>query len=317
MDWIKNYYDRLALAMVSLLLLGASFFLIHEAIQSRETFANLTATVKHNNNIPRFSVEALTQAQTDLENPATWVFKKGSGSLFVSEKYMIEGKKPVLLLSGTVHPPVPNEWFIQHGLDLTDPDVLNQDPSKDGFTNLEKWMAKCDPNDPKSHPSYLTKLKLRKFIQKPFRLKFNSYDGNPAKPESLTFAIDTVDMRKHTQFCKLGDLIEGTKFKVTKFECKVEKNADGIENDLSELTVVDELDAKSVTLIYQKIVNSPDSYGVLKYLWNGEEITVRKDKTFLLKPDNIEYKLIDINPTEALLENPKGEKIKIYQMDKP
>lgn len=314
MNWIKTHYDRVVLAIVSALLLGSSLFLANEAIQSRSIFVNLTTQVKQSDKIPGVPVGELTQAQNALENPTLWTFKKGNGSLFVSEKYLIEDGKPVLLLSGTVHPPVPNEWFIQHGLDLTDSDVLNQDPDKDGFTNLEEWRAGTDPSDPKSHPSYLTKLKIKKFIQKPFRLKFNSYDGDPTKPSAMTFAIDAVDLHQPTQFCKIGEAIEGTKFKIGKFVYKIETDANGIENDISELTVVNADEGKSVVLIYQKVVNSPDSYALLKYLWNGDEITVKKDKTFLLKPDNDEYKLIDISPTEALIENSKGEKIKIYYL---
>jgi len=148
-------------------------------------------------------------------------------------------------------------------------------------------------------------------------LKFNSYDGEPTKPEKMSFAIDAIDLRQHTQFCKLGDPIEGTKFKVQKFEYKSELDANGIENDISELTIVSVEEDKTVVLVYQKIVNSPDSYALLKYLWNGDEITVKKDKKFLLKPDNDEYKLIDISPTEALIENNKGDRIKIYRLDKP
>lgn len=36
----------------------------------------------------------------------------------------------------------------------------DQDPDKDGFTNLEEYHGKTDPTDPKSHPLYVTKLRL-------------------------------------------------------------------------------------------------------------------------------------------------------------
>ena len=317
MDWIKKHYDRLALILTSLLLLGSSLFLANEAIESRGIFANLTQSVPRNDKIAGFPMEALEQSQADLKNPTLWLPKQGRGSLFVSDPYLIQDGKPVLMTTGFSHPPVPNDWFIKNGLDLTDPDILNEDPDKDGFTNLDEWTAGTDPNDPKSHPAYLTKLRLKKYIQKPFRLKFNSWDGNPAKPESLSFAIDPVDLRSHTQFCNLGETIAGTKFKVEKFEVKHQLDANGVEDDVSELTVVNAEENKKVILIHQKTVNSPDSYALLKYLWNGDEITVKKDKTFVLKPDNDVYKLIDITPTEALIESAKGEKIKIPRLEQP
>jgi len=315
MDWIKKHYDRLALIITSLLLLGSSLFLANAAIESRGIFANLSKSVVHNDKIAGFPMGILENSQDDLKNPKLWLTGTGKGSLFVSEPYLIQDGKPVLLLSGSAHPPVPNDWFIKNGLDLTDPDILNEDPDKDGFTNLEEFLAEKDPNDPKSHPAYLTKLKLKKYIQKQFRLKFNSWDGNPAKPESLSFAIDAVDLRQHTQFCKLGETIAGTKFKLEKFEVKHQLDANGVEDDVSELTIINAEEDKKVILLHQKTVNSPDSYALLKYLWNGEEITVKKDKTFILKPDNDVYKLIDISLTEALIESAKGERIKIPRLE--
>ena len=317
MDWIKKHFDQFALAVVALLLLASSLLLAKTALGFKEMFANLKQAAPHNNTITGLPFEALDKSKTELEKPALWVPKKEAGSLFVSEKYFIQNGRPVLLTSGTVHPPVPNEWLIDNGLDITDQDILNQDPDKDGFSNLDEWKAGTNPRDPKSHPLYTTKLKLKKFIKKPFRLKFNSYDGDIAKLDSLTFQIDTIDLRQKTQFRKLGEDIEGTKFKVTKFEHKTRVNSNDVEEDLSELTVYNTEEDKTVVLIYQKVVDSPDSFGLLKYFWNGDEITVKKDKTFKLKPTDEEYKLIDINDSEALIESSKGEKIKIPLLEKP
>ena len=317
MDWIKKNYDQFALAVVSLILLASSMLLSSTAINFKGVFANLQTGVKHNNTISGFPVDVLENERTEFEQPQLWVPNKESGSMFVSEKYFVQGGRPVLLTSGTVHAPVPNEWLLDNGLDITDPDVLNQDPDKDGFSNLDEWKAGTNPRDPKSHPAYTTKLKLKRFIPKAFRLKFNSYDGDIAKPDTLTFQIDTIDLKQKSQFRKLGEDIEGTKFKITKFEHKSRVNSNDVEEDLSELTVYNAEEDKTVVLIYQKVVDSPDSFALLKYLWNGDEITVKKDKTFKLKPTDEEYKLIDISDAEALIENSKGEKIKIPLLEKP
>ena len=162
MDWIKKNYDQFALAVVSLILLGLSGLLAITAIGFKEVFAGLQQGARHNNTIAGLPVEELEKDKAELETPTLWAPKKEAGSLFVSEKYLIQDNKPVLLLSGTVHAPVPNDWLIEHNLDITDPDVLNEDPDKDGFTNLDEWKGGTDPNDPKSHPAYITKLRLEK-----------------------------------------------------------------------------------------------------------------------------------------------------------
>ncbi|MEI8340275.1 MAG: Amuc_1099 family pilus-like system protein [Verrucomicrobiota bacterium] len=317
MDWIKKHYDQFALAAVSLILLASSVLLASSAFSFKGTFANLQQTVQHNNKITGLPIDTLEKAKAESDNPTLWAPKKQAGSLFVSERYLLKDGKLGLLTSGTVHDPVPNDWLLDNNLDIQDPEILNQDPDQDGFSNLDEWKGGTNPNDPKSHPAYVTKLRLKKFIKKPFRLKFNSYDDSIKKPEDMAFQIDTIDLKGRTQFRKIGEDIKGTKFKVTKFEHKTSVNSNDVEVDLSEVTVYNTEEDKSVVLVYQKVVDSPDSYALLKYLWNGDEITVKKDKTFKLKPTDDEYKLIDISDSEALIESSKGEKIKIPRLEEP
>jgi len=318
MDWIKKNYDRFVLAIFALALLASSGWLIYSALNFKQTFASLQQTVAHNNKVSGQSLDEIDKARASIQKPATWVPQKDTGSLFVSERYLVKEGKLVALIgdaNSQLHKPVPNQWFLDNNLDIQDPDILNQDTDHNGFTNYEKWKAGIDPNDPNAHPPYNTKLRLKQFIQKPFRLKFNGYNGDPKKPETLEFQIDTVDVKQPTQFKKLGETIDRTNFKIEKFEYKSFQDSNGIDHETSELTVKNDEEGKEVVLIYQKVVNSPDSYGFLKYLWNGDEITVRKDKSFNIKPTNEEYKLIDINDTEAVIESTKGEKIKIPRLD--
>src|SRR5262249_24652731 len=162
-----------------------------------------------------------------------WVFGGRSG-LFVPEKHFIGANGlPATLQTTLVHPPVPNEWLDQFGLPIPDADVLEQDPDKDGFSNLDEWSGHTNPTDRKSHPDYLTKLKLESFSQEPFRLMFSSWVNGP---EGDTFAINTIDMRQPTQFLKIGDQVAGTQFKIVTFEEKYHRNHYGTNVDVSELT---------------------------------------------------------------------------------
>ena len=70
------------------------------------------------------------------------------------------------------------------------------------------------------------------------RLKFQAYDGDAKKPESMSFQINTIDLRQPSEFLKLGDTISKTNFKLTKFVFKQVPNpSTGRLEDLSELTI--------------------------------------------------------------------------------
>jgi len=43
---------------------------------------------------------------------------------------------------------IPDEWAIKNGLDPNDPNVANEDPDKDGLTNLQEYKYHTNPNNP-------------------------------------------------------------------------------------------------------------------------------------------------------------------------
>ncbi len=68
-------------------------------------------------------------------------------------------RKPVdLLKDPPVHPPIPNTWWIENRLDPGFADSPNRDPDADGFSNIEEFIAKTDPNNGKSIPALIAKL---------------------------------------------------------------------------------------------------------------------------------------------------------------
>ncbi len=100
------------------------------------------------------------------------------------------------------------------------------------------------------------------------------------------------------------------------FEPKTITTASGTEQDVSELTIEEEASGKKIVLPKGQTIDSPDSYGVFSYLWNGTEFNKSKGDVFTLKPDEtVEYKVLDIKPTGAGIENLKtAEKISIPKM---
>lgn len=321
MDWIKKNYDRFALLLLAIALLVSSGGMIFSIKSYPERFEPIQRPVVHGKKVTSLETEALEQANASLAKPAQW--QSRNSSLYVSHKFVARhdaSAGDVLIdpfdpQSPPLHPPIPNDWFLKNNLEdrMLDSDVMEQDPDKDGFSNLDEFLGKTDPQKADSHPPYLTKLRLKRFIRIPFRLKFEAYDDDG------NFQINTVDVRQPTQFVKMGETIAGTKYKVVKFEKKSVLNPNtGVDKDTTELTLEHQETGLKVVLVVGTEVNSPDQYARFAFLWDHTEFTVKKDQKFFLKPEpGIEYKLIDIRENEAVIINVKteGDPIKISHLD--
>jgi hypothetical protein len=318
MDWIKKNLAQFALALMALLLIGSSASLILKTLGFGGVFASLQGNVVKKTEVKPFDAAALNLAKGALEKPAKWALLSGSSSLFVSEKYIF--KDGQLIRPGDpkgepLHPPVPNGWFLENKLDILSNTTLDDDPDGDGFSNLEEWVGSgtveqpksTDPNNADSRPPFYVRLFLKEVTKNRFRLVFMS------RPDDDTAAINTLDLRQATQFCKLGDVIKGTRFKIVKFEVKTEQTQYG-PKDASELTLEHMETGDQLVLPIEKTVDSPDSFARFVFTWKGEEeFVVKKNGKFTLKPEpKVEYKLIDINQNEALIDNlATGEHLKI------
>ena len=102
----------------------------------------------------------------------SWDCNQDVHSLFSSRRFfskngiLIDLKEEDVLLCF----PVPNRWILENKLDYTNPNILNEDPDHDGFSNLEEWQGEdpyhtpginsSDPNDPNVHPLLWTKLRI-------------------------------------------------------------------------------------------------------------------------------------------------------------
>lgn len=300
MDFFKAKYDRVILVAAAVLLLASSTLIFLGVHRFLRTFSQFLQPFAQSRDIEPLPLEPINAAQGALQQPPSWGHH--SGSLFVSKKYVLKPNDTIQLFDAggePYHPPVPNIWFFENRLDgeILQADVLEQDPDNDKFSNFEEWKAKTDPQDPKAHPPFTDKLRLKKFIQIPFRIVFEARDGE-------TFQINTIDLKRPSQFLRTGDMIAGTPFKIQKFEEKAITNKLGIPEDTSELTIRSQITGEEMVLPIRKIVNSPDVYAEFKYLWDNSEFTKKKDQEFQLSPnDRTTYKLIDINQSQALIRN--------------
>jgi hypothetical protein len=67
-----------------------------------------------------------------------------------------------LLKDLPVHPPIPNTWWLESRLDPGFANAPELDPDSDGFTNLQEFEAKTDPQNMHDHPPLIQKLRYVK-----------------------------------------------------------------------------------------------------------------------------------------------------------
>jgi hypothetical protein len=307
MDWLKKHFDRVILAVMGIIVIACAGLIISRTLSFSDIFAETKTPPRRNDNVPPPATELVKQRISAIEKPRDWGTHEGS--LFVSDPYVIKDNndKPLNPLEDEepLYPPIPNKWIKQYGLDFGDPNLPNADPDGDKFSNLEEFNGKTDPTNPKSMPAYITKLRLLEFIQVPFRLKFSG------SPDEGTYSINTMDLRGPTQFLKIGEMVAGTPYKLVKYEHKT-MDKEGLEVDVSELTVENQNTGQKIVLVNDKPVNDPTVYARFKYLWDGSEFKVKKNDSFSVKPEEtIKYKLIDISDSEAVIESPQGAKIQV------
>jgi len=307
MDWLKQNYERAALAAAALVLIVCSALIINNTLTFPEQFAGRNSSKPNDNTIKPLPVETIATAVTLTEKPRVW--NTHDGSLFVSRPYVLRDGVLIdpLATGQNLHEPITNSWVTKYDLPYWEADLKDQDPDGDRFSNLDEFLAGTDPRDKASVPPYYTKLRLGKFISKPFRLIFTS-----SPDEGQTFAINTKDKGGRTQFLEMNAPIEGTPYVLKSYTPKkVTENE--IEKDVSELTIENTETKQKIVLVANKEANDPTSFAEFLYLYDGSKFTVKKDDEFTLAPETSrKYKLIDISEREAVIKDlESGEQQKI------
>jgi hypothetical protein len=100
---------------------------------------------------------------------------------------------PVDPLAGNpqpVHPPIPNEWWIKTGANMTFANSPDRDDDKDGFSNKEEYEAKTHPVDPKSVPALINKLAYVKDESTMWYVQFGFESGGKWSPRFIGLLPD-------------------------------------------------------------------------------------------------------------------------------
>ena len=185
-------------------------------------------------------------------------------------------------------------WLKQNGVE---PNALlrkdtGQDDDGDGFTNDEELAAGTDPNDPKSHPPFYTKLRL------PI-----AFDGLNSKTDHASLTIHHGGEETHAEVVP-GERVPGQPYKVVRMRARRGYVKDtGVPEDRSELTLINTDSNRRTVLVRGMEANSPDSTALLVFALDGTQIPVKAGQEFALPkdPQGTRLQVIDIRPTQVVL----------------
>ncbi len=307
MDWITKNYERILLGIAAVVLIASAAWLSLQADSFSKKFSDRNSSKKPDNTVPVADIKSVGVAAERAAAPGAW--SPSEGSLFVSRPYVLKDGRIFDPLEGgeDLHPPIKNAWLIKYNLDYAAPDIKDQDPDSDGFTNLDEFLAGTDPTNDEATPAFHTKLRLTKFDPVAFYLKFSGDSG-----DGETFSVNAKNKKSPTQFLKIGEMIVGTPYKVVGYEKKTAV-VNEMETDASVLTIENIESGHKIPLVYNREANDPTSFGEFLYLYDNSKLRVKKDDEFSLPPQkDHKYKLIDISAEEAQIQDlVTGQKIRI------
>lgn len=177
---------------------------------------------------------------------------------------------------------MPDVWEAKYGLNPQNANDADEDADADGFTNLEEFLAKTDPTDPKSHPGYETRMTLTGVEGKKVPLRAvnkmalpatKDAEGKDVQPFMVTFVSvsDNGEPGKTELRAKEGELIGKSGFRLVRYHDTPSKLITVNQNkhfiNVSTVELLREADKKPATLVFWDSKN-PD--------WPGEPLLEQK-----------------------------------------
>ncbi|NJM36449.1 MAG: hypothetical protein HC845_00415 [Akkermansiaceae bacterium] len=169
MSWFSTNYEKATLGGAVAVALGLAY-LGFSKINGVDDDFGASPKGAGNNNTAVASAELVPKSIASLEVDRAWqqgVTPTGRAvDLFTGVPLFVPSAtpdKPLDPITGPmIHDPIPNTWWLENRLDPGFADSPTRDPDKDGFSNMEEFKAKSNPNDPQSIPSLIAKLKYIK-----------------------------------------------------------------------------------------------------------------------------------------------------------
>jgi hypothetical protein len=334
MSWFAKNYEKAALGGSVAAALGLAF-LGYSKLSGVEQDFGAGLKGQGNNNAAVRDADLIPKTLASLKLDRTWnqaldgdrpVDLFTGIPLFISS---LAPEKPIdLLKDAPVHPPIPNVWWIENRLDPGFADSPNRDPDEDGFSNLEEFNAKTDPNSAKSIPSLIAKLMYVKdeslgWVLRPGYGSDGSFPFNYQDTKGAVNKTGAADMiTPGGLFFAKGPMMN--RFKLLGSEVRKELNKKiNIEMDVTIVRIEDQRpnkkgviyeipaplseERKNEHLKYDRTaIFSLEALGL-----NGKEFKVEENTKFALPPDSPkkDYLAKIVTPESVTVEytNPAGE----------
>ncbi len=315
--WYTANYEKLIVIAVLVALLFSALLLVVEIGQANRALDEARWDVEKGTRRPYKGVDTATYTpfMESLEQP--FQIRSFTNNLLVSELRVLginpnpEVRAPIPFdatvcpFTGFPQPEarerssagdgIPDGWKEQYGLDILSRDLASADLDGDGFTVYEEWQAKTDPIDPKSHPSYATKLQLQRVVVRPFTLRFQGV-SEVAEGE-IRFNLNDV-RRGQSYFAKVGDTVEG--FKVLRYR---ELTRPGPMGPQDASVLVLERAGKTIELRINQDYTEQERGAILTFLVDQSEHRVTKGDSLTLMGQTL--KVVDITDDQVLIRDEK------------
>lgn len=308
----NSNYERIILIVMALAALAGGGWFIYASQNFPETLVLKVITPKsYESAIPVKNLEDATAlAMADTQSWTSPVRNNKPVPLFKSVLLVLKNDQPeqpidMFLEQPQIRPPMTNKWFRESNLPPVNgvaayliPNIGSLDADKDGYSNLEEFEKGTNPKDADRHPPFTDKLFLVSRTAQDYIIALKS--SSPPYQVSVT----TPDKKKKGWFVEIGKRFGvGDRFAVEKFEKKMVPNQTTGEKDMSELTIVDNLTKKKITLVKDEVVNLAEYEANLEFRLHGrEQLKVKKGDNFRIpsQPDTT-YKVIDIQEDNAVI----------------
>ncbi len=336
MSWFSKNYEKAALGGAVAVALGLAYAGWSKLGSVEEEFGadlkgqgNNIAAVRDADLIPK-AVQSLKLDRT----LAPAIVGERSVDLFTGIPLFVASSNPEKALdpiSGEmIHPPIRNTWWIENRLDPGFADSPGRDPDEDGFSNLEEYTAKTDPNNPKSVPSLIAKLMFVRDESLTWVLRPTYGDGNGSFPFNYqdtkggvnkTGAADMI--APNGMFFTKGVMANRFKFLGSEVRKELNKKTN-IDVEVTYVRVEDQRANKKGTVyefpapLSEERMNEHAKYDrtaifSLEALgYNGKEFKVEENTAFALPPDGSkkDYLAKTVTPQSVTIEytDPAGEK---------
>jgi hypothetical protein len=329
MSWFAKNYEKVALGGSVAVALGLAYAGWSKFSGVENDFsAGLKG--RGNNNTAVRDADLIPNALASLKLDRSWVQATDGDrpvDLFTGIPLFVSSAAPErpidLKKDSPVHDPIPNTWWLEHRIDPGFADSPNRDPDDDGFSNLEEYQAKTDPNSAKSFPALIAKLLYVKDESLTWVL-LPKYGSDGSFPFNYEDSKGGKNKASAAEMIAPGGLfftsgVMANRFKLLGAEERKEFNKKiNVERDVTIVKIEDQRpNKKGVVYEFPAPLSDERKIEHLKYDrtailslealgMDGKEFKVEENTSFALPPGSSkkEYRVTAVTPDSVTVEYP-------------